>query len=343
MKWKFFFLAVLSLTTYSANAFTLNGKVTNGKVTWDNLVVSQGQNSLSTWTPQSGLRTTTKWRPGFLAAPQPLSSITLSGSGEIVSFPLEIIGIEYNVGSNPLDSTIATPPVMPCDVNSVSGNTIHLVGQWDCSYEKLINNGASKTPFFFLRPLFNINSGDVIEAFKGKADGSYSGTIPFTLRYFYYSDSGALTYRDIPQSFSIQLYHKPSYISTLTLFGNGVIPPVYDTVAKTVSGKTSYDVKATGYFERGMRMLLDNRNYVLTSQTVDKVIPYSIKCIGAPCSDNLLVSAGTLQKDVILLNSVGDRTAIDFKLEFTYENISATSVDTARYSDNFTVLFEVEL
>lgn len=342
MIWKYVVATLLFWPISFTHAFTLNGSIANGRVVWDNLVLSHGQHTLSTWTPLTGLTPTTRWRPGFMASPQLISSITLVNGGNSISLPLLLTGIEYNTGSNSIADVTSSPPMTLCDNNIASGNVIQLVGAWNCSYDKLISNSISKTPFFFLRPLFSIDSNAVLTGFEGKPEGNYTGVMPISIRYFYYTASGALTYRDIRQSFSVQIRHKPSYISSVTLSGSGLLVPTYNKSAKTVSAMTTFQVNAAGHFDKGMKMMLQDRNYHLNSQNLNNVIPYSIKCSGAACSNFLLVTAGSLKVPSLILNAVGDKSRVDFILDISYENIAATNIESGRYTDSFTILFETD-
>lgn len=342
MIWKYIITALLCLPMSLAYAMTLNGSIANGRLTWDNLMLSHGENTLSTWAPISGLAQTTKWRPGFMASPQIKPDITLSNGGNSVTFALSFTGIEYNTGSNSIADLTPSPPTVPCDNSMAMGNVIHLVGAFNCSYDQLINNGASKTPFFFLRPLFSIDSSDIVTKFMGKPEGLYTGVMPMSTRYFYYTASGALTYRDIRQSFSVQIRFKPAYISSVSLIGSGILVPTYDKVAKTVSATTTFDVNATGYFDKGIKMMLLPDSYRLTHPTSNKNIPYSIKCTGAACSASSLVAAGTLNTANSILSAGTDKSRVDFKLEISYDNIAAANIESGRYTDSFLVLFETD-
>lgn len=330
--------ALACLPASFANAFTLSGSVTNGKVTWDNVMISNGQKTLTTWSSVSGLAPTVKWRPGFLASPQTQSTVMLSSGSNTVSLPLTLSGIEYNTGGNDITDTISVPGTKNCEKNISMGNVIHLVGHWDCSYDKLINNGATKTPFFFLRPLLSMDDSTILRSFEGKPEGRYVGMFPVVIRYFYYSTTGAVTYRDVRKTFSVQLSYKPSYISSITIIGSGRIEPVYDKIAKTVSGITSFEVNATGYFSKGLKMILPLRDYSLKSQKSDKKIPYSIDCI---CSAKI-VNNGSLGSNNIVLNANPSKSNIDFNLDVHYDNIKAADVDSGHYTDSFTVLFETD-
>ncbi|VFB08375.1 Uncharacterised protein [Aeromonas salmonicida] len=342
MIWKCIITALLCLPMSLAYAFTLNGNIANGRVTWDNLVPSHGESSLSTWSPISGLTPTEKWRPGFMASPQASPDITLTNGGNSVTFALSLTGIEYNTGSNSIANMTPSAPATGCTEQGVTGNVIYLIGEWHCSYDQLINNGALKTPFFFLRPLFNIDSSAVLAAFAGKPEGLYTGVMPMSTRYFYYTASGALTYRDLRQSFSVQIRLKPAYISSISLIGSGILVPTYDKVAKTVSATTTFDVNATGYFDKGIKMMLMPRSYRLTHPTSSKNIPYSIKCTGVACSSSSLVVAGTLNTANSILSAGTDKSRVDFKLDISYDNIAAANIESGRYTDSFLVLFETD-
>lgn len=342
MIWKYIITALLCLPMSLAHAFSLNGKIANGRLTWDNLVLSHGENTLSTWAPINGLTPTEKWRPGFMASPQSSPEITITNGGNSVTFALSLTGIEYNTGSNSIADVTPSPPATLCTDQGATGNVIYLIGQFNCSYDQLINNGASKTPFFFLRPLFNVDSSAVLASFAGKPEGLYTGVIPMSTRYFYYTASGALTYRNIRQSFSVQIHFKPAYIGSVSLIGSGILVPTYDKVAKTVSATTTFDVNATGYFDKGIKMMLMPRSYRLTHPTSSKNIPYSIKCTGAACSASSLVAAGTLNTANSILSAGADKSRVDFKLEISYDNIAAANIESGRYTDSFLVLFETD-
>jgi hypothetical protein len=337
---RIFFLMFLCSQCSLAHAFTLNGNIANGQLTWDNIVLSHGQKTLSTWTAQSGLAPTNKWRPGFMASPQPLTDMVLSNGSNSVSFEIILVGVEYNTGGNNVDNTVGTSVAKPCDNNIVTGNVIQLVGSWDCSYNNIINYNSYKAPFFFLRPLFKVDDSNLVKRFEGKQEGLYRGTFPLTIRYFYYSATGSLTYRDLRQTFSVQVYFKPSYISSVTLNGNGVLEPVYDRKAKTVSAKASFQVNAVGHFEKGMKMLLQQREYSLRSTTNSKKIPYSISCNGSACSDFELVRKGHLDKPSTILSPGNNKSSITYGLDILYSDVSANSIDSGSYTDNFSVLFE---
>lgn len=223
MIWKIILTTLLYLPLSLAHAYTLNGKISNGRLTWDNLTISHGEKTLTTWSAISGLAPTTKWRPGFMGSPQSNPDITITNGSNSATFTFILTGIEYNAGSNSIADVSPSVPLTPCVDQGTAGNVIYLIGQFNCSYDKLVNNGSSKTPFFFLRPLFNIDDSVIMAAFEGKPEGIYTGVIPFSTRYFYYTDSGALTYRDIRQSFSIQINFKPAYISSVSLNGSGVM------------------------------------------------------------------------------------------------------------------------
>lgn len=323
------------------DAFTLNGSISNGRVSWDNIIFSHGQQTLSTWSTVSGLAPTTKWRPGFMASPQVMQAVVLSSGAHKVSLPLVFTGMEYNTGSNSIADVISNPTSRSCDTSIATGNVIHLVGEWDCSYENLVKNGSLNIPFFFLRPLINIDNNAVLHSFEGKPEGRYVGGIPITIRYFYYTTSGALTYRDIKKTFSVQIGYKPSYVSSLTITGSGVIEPIYDKAAKSVSGTTSIDINATGYFDKGLKIMLQTRDYKLSTPSSSSTISYDIDCRGFACSSNL-VKNGSISVSDLVLKSDSNNSSINFTLDISYKDISAVNIDSGRYTDSFNVVFETD-
>lgn len=74
-------------------------------------------------------------------------------------------------------------------------------------------NAGGKMPFYFLTPVFDVSEAAFIQAFKDNkaVEGNYSGILNFTLRYYYFTAQGILTYRSILQQLAIQIYYKPDF------------------------------------------------------------------------------------------------------------------------------------
>lgn len=337
------------ITIFSTNtwAFTYNAQLTGtSDFRWLNTVEisASGGGKIavpSAWTPVSGLATTTAWWPGILGAPLTNTTFELNGpSGTTVSVPLALVEMQYNTGGNGYGTPEETSaPGNSCNSSSVGGNPVTVYSQNPVCFSstKIIQNGNLQ-PFYFIRPgVLDLKNG-IVNAFNAMTStppmGRYSATVPIIVRYAYISDGGVITYRNIPESLSLQVYYEPSYLTDVVLTGDGIILADYDRDSQFVSGNTDIEVLATGYFADGLRMTFLTREYKLNGPSTS--IPYSITCGG--CNHTDIVTNGTLINDTVVYPFRG--TTLKFNLNFSYANISIDDVETATYTDTVTVLFE---
>jgi len=324
------------------NAFTLNGKVVGQNVRWDNAAnspIGADEKVLTSWEPIFGLQPTLSWRPGTFAT-TPATQVTLNGPDGAVNMPIAVRGLEYNTGSSAPTVVMGPGTGTVCANAQTSSNSFYIIGITNCTAGFSLSMPNAMQPFYFLRPIFRVDESLIASAFAGKEEGLYSGSIPLMVRYEYRSATGTVTYRVLPQSMAVQIHYKPSFLTSVEVTGNGIMPPIYDQLTQKVSATTTFAIQANGYFGNGLMMSFSARDYELVGPTN---IPYSIVCDGA-CSQTNIVTAGVLNHNSVVVAASGsNKTTINFNLDVSYDNIDITNVETGTYSDNFIVMFEVNL
>lgn len=328
-------------------AFTVNADYVGEQLKWKNATVSGvGDWWTSTdWTPVSGMPPTTTWIPGNFAT-KPPSTMQLSGPGGTASLPIVMNGIEFNWSSaSPTAANAVSTGVPVCSHDSVGANSGYEANSdgTPCVSKNQIQNGTAVTPFYFIRPIFNIDTVDLKQALEGKESGTYSGTIPLSIRYYYMTSGGALSYFILSQSFTFIINYQPAILTDVLIIGDQNITPQYNTDNNTVSGSTSFNVIATGMFPNGITLTFVNRDYNMTDMNSDKYIPYSITCNA--CVDNQIVLNGIYQlaSTETSVPSPGDINLINFNLDVSYNDISKDTITTGTYSDTFTIIFKETL
>ncbi|WP_217540369.1 hypothetical protein [Vibrio metschnikovii] len=327
--------------SFFTQAAAMRGTITGNKVDWIGAMkVSGGDGNLYTptgWDIVHNLEATQRWTPATHAAVTP-GQLNLFGPSGSVSAAIKVVGLEYNMGNlKPNQSGNAGS----CEVLSMSDSTVALLGE-SCSSNLDYTYTSRANPFYFIRPIVRVNEMELLQEFISNASemGKYIGSVSLVARYEYYTSSGALTYRNVPYTFEVELDYQPSYLTSVTVLGNGVIEPVYNTQERTVSGSTSFNFNASGYFNNGIKLHFINRDYALDGPTK---IPYSIKCQGA-CSASDIVQEGVLlQKSIIVSEGQRNMRNIDFLLDVGYENIHKDQVETGSYNDTITIVFEENL
>ncbi|HGS4463342.1 TPA: hypothetical protein ACMDOB_003213 [Vibrio metschnikovii] len=322
---------------FFTQAAAMRGTITGNKVDWiGTMKLSVGNLYAPTgWDIIHNLEATQHWRPATHAAATP-GQLNLSGPSGSVSTDIKVVGLEYNMGNLKPNQT---GNAGSCEVLSMSDSTVALLGE-SCRSNLEFTYTSKANPFYFIRPIVQVNESELLSNFKGMDMGKYIGSISLIARYEYYTSSGALTYRNVPYAFEVELDYQPSYLTSVTVLGNGVIEPVYNTQEHTVSGSTRFNVNASGYFNNGIELRFINRDYILAGPSK---IPYSIQCQGA-CSATSIVKEGVLLHESVVV-SEGQRNMrnIDFLLDVGYENVHKDQVETGIYNDTITIVFEENL
>ncbi|CDT61226.1 conserved exported hypothetical protein [Vibrio coralliirubri] len=340
-------LVLLSLlfATMPNYAATLNINIEGQQVRFENAITLGGnQYTLSDWSIANGLTTTSQFLPSAFVTDKPDTMTLTSNAGQSVQAAIAVNGLQYNTASNPYtrgDNKFVTPT---CSQSQLSGNIVTL-GDSDtqnCSANFSLEYSQSVTPFYFYRPTFNIDTTSLLNSLQGQAKGVFTATIPADIKYYYRSSGGALTYRILPDVFTVNIDYTPNSLESIDVSGDGVLSPVYDTTNHTVSAQTTFNITAIGQFSTGLSMTLLTNKFELTSASGNTSIPYSIHCNEANCEDTDWVKNGVNQLDNNQTSYViqSPSSVINFDLNVNYQNIPSTDVETGTYSGNFTVMFE---
>ncbi|MCC4817515.1 hypothetical protein BCU85_18060 [Vibrio lentus] len=338
----FWSLLLLAAPSYAA---TLNINIEGQQVRFENAIILGGNSyTLSDWSIASGLTTTSQFLPSAFVTDKPDTMTLTSNSGQSLEAAIAVNGLQYNTASNPFtrgDNLFVTPV---CSQSQLSGNivTLHDNDTQNCSADFSLDYSQSITPFYFYRPTFNIDTASLLNALQGQAKGVYTATIPADIKYYYRSAGGALTYRILPDVFTVNIDYTPNSLESIDVVGDGVLSPVYDTTNHTVSAQTTFNITALGQFSTGLSMTLLTNEFELTSASGKTSIPYSIQCNEANCEDTDWVKSGVNQLDNSQTSYViqSPSSVINFDLNVNYQNIPSTDVETGTYSGNFTVMFE---
>lgn len=326
-------------------AATLNINIEGQQIRFENAITLGGNNyTLSDWSIASGLTTTSQFLPSTFVTDKPDTMTLTSNSGQSLEAAIAVNGLQYNTASNPFtrgDNLFVTPV---CSQSQLSGNilTLHDNDTQNCSADFSLEYPQSITPFYFYRPTFNIDTASLLNALQGQAKGVYTATIPADIKYYYRSAGGALTYRILPDVFTVNIDYTPNSLESINVVGDGVLSPMYDTTNHTVSAETTFNITALGQFSTGLSMTLLTNEFELTSASGKTSIPYSIQCNEANCEDTDWVKSGVNQLDNSQTSYViqSPSSVINFDLNVNYQNIPSTDVETGTYSGNFTVMFE---
>ncbi|MGR5114142.1 hypothetical protein ACPV30_05000 [Photobacterium damselae] len=346
-------------------AMTIQGKIKDGSIKWNNAIRQDRYLTLSNWQIISGLYPTKEWKPGSFISVGGIKDgfITLSNGSSSVSIPFKVAGTQYRLGDAASKfaiqkSTGATFKV--CKEHALNKNQAVVIGDEPCVSKEEYKSEIAYTPFHFVRPLLEVDDNKIKEAFSESSltKGIYTGSVTITPMYMFKSPSGSWTYRtSSPIPLNVSINYPGSQILDFEVIGDGIIHPFYNIEPRTISGLTKYQVKFRGVFSEGSKinmkllkptsgkfqLLADNESI---PEGKDK-IPYSIKCKGDSCGDDFFVNFnGNMILDgglSYLRTPKGGTNEISIDLEVAYKNIPKSSVDTGRYSNSFTIIFENEM
>ncbi|WP_345881666.1 hypothetical protein [Shewanella algae] len=339
-------IALLSMglifLNYQAAAYTLNLDFRDGRVRAINAIPMGNGYTLSDWEISSGLAPTSGWFPEFSGY---AGDLTLTDAkGGTITLPISLIGLQFKYSDSFLGQANDLAQGSTCDVSIDNGSIIEVGSSSptsSCSSNTILKTTDNSlwSPFSFTRPIFNFESIEAALSSGANLAGTYIGAISYPVRYFYINDQNILTYRVLNKSFGISLTYKPDYIESVTMPSLVKIEPIYDKLAKTISGSAKIPVVATGFFEYGLRMHLDERAYNLTNSD-GLIIPYSLTC--NTCNVTSLITQGVLQQVTFTHPVSGNKELINFDLDVSIDNASGANLETGSYSDNLTIYFEVD-
>lgn len=334
----------LVVSSHAYSAFYINGDVKTDGVTWDNVTYGKGDTMVpSKWGVPPSVRSVRSWSAGSLPSVAATEIVLKGGmNGETTAeIPISITGVQYNTGGTAF-SQGSNSSGGGCTTDEVLLPLISVEGIGCISSTKL-SIDVPTSPFVLFRPMFHIEEMDVVDALEGRAEGAYTASVPFTIRYYYENTSGVSTYRNISDVMIFSFNYDPVEITDLIIVsGDGVMDPVYDTTNRRVSAQTDYKLEAQGYFNNGIVLAMYDRGakgYALTHSTSPDAekIPYNVTC--NECSSQQLVNEGTLLiEEVTIGEGTGSGvTNLPFTLSFDYD-VEGEPLVSGDYADTVTIM-----
>lgn len=332
----------------NAGASTLHGVIEGSQLWWNNGQSIGNYVALSNWKPINGLTPTHEWLPGtFLTSPNNI--INLQGPGGDVNVEIDVAGLEYGLGQASSQFNGRGDPMLgssPCNVSEQQGSTARLIGGNCVANESYVTSDSAiqYTPFQFIRPILEVDSNAIVQAFKnsGVVSGVYSGMVTVQPVYYFKSNTGTWTYRyaaSVPMV--VMIDYTAAGLDSVQVEGTGVMQPTYDTLNHKVSGDTLFNVVAKGSFTGGVQMTLDDVPYEMEFESTSAPnLPYSISCIGA-CSQSQLVVDGIRQQPEALIT--GSDSEVSFQLKVHYDAVDADKIETGQYRGEFAFYLEEAL
>ncbi|UKA27756.1 hypothetical protein IHC93_17230 [Photobacterium damselae subsp. damselae] len=341
------FILLLFLFPLVVHSYTLDGAVTGKTIQFKNLANSMsgvGKVVIS-WQPTKRLLPVAQWAPGFRYTNNTLI-LQGPGGGVDLSNAIRVVGMEYKANSLTEEDNFSTAEVT-CDTAGSSGDIAYvasLSGKSVCISEHSYNS-ENKMPFYFTRPILEINESEITNAFdslENKVEGFYISSIPVNFVYGFEQRNGVKSWRNLTEILTISFYYKPNEITNIRLEN----PNVHDMKMREsngtkIRGETQFNVIAEGYFNDGLRLqLVSSNNYYLSTNQNNYQIPFSIQCFD--CDRKQLVHDGKLIEDGITKISGIEGTEIRFPINVSFD-IDKDSVPVGDYYGQFTILFSSDI
>ena len=331
--------ALLFLIPTLTVANTLKAQLNAGNLRWVNAYsISGGEQRFvpSSWSIVDNLIPADRWYPGALTSSSP-NLLVLNSGNATVSVPFQVVGFEYNTGSaGPVEGSIESNG---CPESAFSTGIVQVIGV-ACFHSRELINHSTVTPYSFIRPVIEIDTQGLKDAFVGKPEGIYRGTVNVGNQYDYIinNNDNIRTRQYSNETIILEVDYEPSFLSSVEIVGNSEIRPIYDLNVNKMSGDTIFNGVAHGWFSNGLKLSLNpgRTEYKMTGPASTQ-LPYSIECIG--CEDNRLVENGKVINIQTNLPGEGVPT-INFGIKVGYKDIDLDSVENGYYFDKFTLLFE---
>ncbi|MEZ8993582.1 hypothetical protein AB4562_22630 [Vibrio sp. 10N.222.54.A1] len=357
-------IALLFTALDSSHAADVYGTITaNNSVVWNNAAPNSyfGSEAISpsAWTIAQE-QPTAEWYPATMDN-QPVNNVSFvnHSTGESFNTSLELLGVEYNLGSSAsyftskdYGSNVGMGVANECAATNISGSSAKVGQESTLCVSRMGYTATSRIkPFKFYRPAFALPniSNDVFAAPVGS--GTFTASINLSPTYFFTSQTGTMTYTRVPETLIITIDYQAAILESLTVLGDGNIEPQYDTATKRISGTTRYDVSLLGTLPTGVIMTFSptSGDYELTNidNSLEK-IPYTITCaIGCESPDKVIVQDGVLNtasfpdSEVITVNGEGSNK-VDVAYDVSFD-VDGNALSSGNYQGSFNVVYEVNL
>ncbi len=342
---RWFVVVMLMMMPFCSDASEFSATVRGDRFQWESLnTISDGMVP-SYWDLPLNLPVAHAVIPGGVAN---ASSQTLfvSSNGKTVSLPITIKGMVYRVSS------------VASSINDASGNAVTTSAGNEVT---VAGTGAGKlrvelskleSPITHFRPLIsNIDEDAWVQAFRsaGAGKGVYNGSLPIVATYDYLRD-GVRIRNTLTFALSVSINYAPQFINTLEVDGLNSMKLEYHS-GFLVSGKTSYDITATGYFNNGIQvgLIAPANGYFSLAASGDKLgkeILYSVRCTLGCESNHDFILDGAPQINTssnYAIISGGDPTQANARLEVRFDPVSLDEYKGDTYSGHFVLVFEARM
>lgn len=345
MRQLLFSLVLFIFCTVNANASTVYAKVTGDMIQWTNAIVNGSEVQQSVWqrSDSFNMQPIQRWSPAFYQSPL-TSLIFTSQLGAKVETAFKHTGIEFRT-TNAYD--IVTGGIgtgARCNVGEESGGNLLLKSDSSCGVDFTLDQQQKLRPFDFYRTLFELP--DLLADFTQARlpAGRYVASFSQPVAYFLiYENQNVESYQVYHDQIQVVIDYQPSFLSSVSLVGDGKFKLEYDTEEHSVKGQTKYYVNVNGYINPGIKMSFlssgQEDDFSLEHTETGTKIPYSLIC--EKCNDNSIINNGLMKDEFANIGFVGNN--LNFVLDFSFNDIYAGDVDEGDYSDAVTIIFELDL
>ncbi|EPN4952616.1 hypothetical protein ACT0HV_000571 [Vibrio diabolicus] len=336
-------IALLWLTFSSVvHGTTFKAELVGEQLRFKNAYTLDGSHIVpSNWSVVSNLPTTEKWVPGGLLSVAP-ATLKLQSGSDSVDVPFNIVGFEYNTGSaGPTIGDSQSGNI--CNNESFTNGIATVTDGVACTLSHALVHTSSVNPYSFIRPVVEVDPLDVAQAFEGKPQGRYLGSISVAnfFDYYFHSSNNVRTRHVSNNHIALEIDYIPAYITSVDITGDEEMFVRYEFGNNTVSGEATFQGVAQGQFVNGLKVsLLPSRvDYFLNGQG-STFIPYGIDCLG--CEWSRLVENGVVVKDTTKIPS-SNVNRIDFAIRVFFDNADLDNLETSKYDDAFVLMFEPDV
>ena len=318
-------LFIISNSVYSAS---ISGKMTGGNLEWYSAIPEGSNLKPAQWFITNNIPPGLSFTQQSIAATSQNIVFSRNGTQDTVATRLDLSSVEYispnfqQLMANPSGNTAITS----------SGSTISAAGLGMGNSFVLLNSQV--TPFTHYRPIFSLPS--IVNDFKGKPPGNYSGIVTIVLTYNY-ERNGVIVSNIITETLNFELEHIPSVINSVVFDQYSKDMNILYNLNKTVSGEVEFSAVAQGVFPNGLNIkaVSSLNNFSLYNQ-VD-YIPYNITCI--PCDKSLVINGNSLTQFDAAKITDSNQLSISFNIKVSFTDQTLSQITGGNFTDTFTLMF----
>lgn len=330
-------LIILLVISSSAHSVTVYGNISGGKLQWSSAIVIGDNIKPAQWSLSGNIQPGKSFYQDYIQATSDSIVFTNTSAANVtLTTGFSLSGAEY---ISPYYNFLASMGGNAETTNNGKYILVDGVGNGNM----MVSLSKSITPFTHYRPVFNLPN--ILNDFKNKPSGLYTGSVSVLFSYVYVKDNDVHVRNTIMAKLNFAIEHSASVVNSVNFDsaskGMDVTYKIdsKDESANAVSGSVEFIGSVRGFFPNGVNIkAVSSINNFNLSNMQSYNIPYNVEC--RSCDVPILVLNGipTAPGSNTIALPVNE-TEVGVNIRVFFDDHPLQDLVAGDFTDTFTLMF----